>query len=126
MPSVVLTGVSKTFPGGGVGLAPMDLTVEDGETLALLGPTGSGKSTLLRLIAGLEEPDAGEIRIGDVRVDQLPPHRRGVALLPQRPALYPHLTVEQNLRTASGGRQPPARSGHRGADAPGSPEEAAD
>jgi multiple sugar transport system ATP-binding protein len=102
MPSISLLGVSKTYPGGVVGLRPTDLAVADGDRLALLGPSGSGKTTLLRLVAGLEEPDAGEIHIAGKRVDRLPPHRRGVALLPQRPALYPHLTVEGNLQAARG------------------------
>ncbi len=104
MPSVSLLGVAKTYPGGVVGLHPTDLAVEAGDRLALLGPSGSGKTTLLRLVAGLEEPDAGEIHVGGMRVDRLPPHRRGVALLPQRTALYPHLTVEGNLRAVRGGR----------------------
>jgi ABC-type sugar transport system ATPase subunit len=97
MSSVSLHGVSKTFPNGVVGLLPTDVTVETGGRLALLGPSGSGKTTLLRLIAGLEDPDAGEIHVGGVRVDRLPPHKRGVALLPQRVALYPHLSVARNL-----------------------------
>lgn len=100
MSSVSLRGVSKTYANGVAALHPTDLTVEAGGRLALLGPSGSGKSTLLRLIAGLEEPDTGEIHVGGVRVDRLPPHKRGVALLPQRPALYPHLSVAQNLQTA--------------------------
>lgn len=104
MPRVELIGVRKSFPGGVVGLGPTDLVVEAGETLALLGPSGSGKSTLLRLVAGLDDPDAGEIRIDGVRVDRLPPHRRGVAMVPQRPALYPHLSVADNL--AIGGLVP--------------------
>lgn len=96
MLSVTLRGVSKSYPGG-AGLRPTDLALAAGDRLALLGPSGSGKSTLLRLIAGLEELDAGEIHINGTRIDCLPPHRRGVAFLPQRPVLYPHLTVEQNL-----------------------------
>jgi ABC-type sugar transport system ATPase subunit len=115
MPSVSLLGVSKTYPGGVVGLRPTDLAIEAGDRLALLGPSGSGKTTLLRLVAGLEDPDAGEIHIAGKRVDRLPPHRRGVALLPQRPALYPHLTVEGNLRAASlGGRGSRRASGASG------------
>lgn len=102
MSSVSLLGVSKTYPGGVVGLHPTDLAVEAGDRLALLGPSGSGKTTLLRLVAGLEDPDAGEVHIAGKRVDRLPPHRRGVALLPQRPALYPHLTVGQNLQAVRG------------------------
>src|SRR5262245_2234579 len=86
MTSVTLFDVSKTHPGGG-GLRTTDLSLAAGDRLALLGPSGSGKSTLLRLIAGLETLDTGEIHIGGRRVDRLPPHQRGVAFLPQRPAL---------------------------------------
>lgn len=124
MPSVSLLGVSKTYPGGVVGLRPTDLAVEADDRLALLGPSGSGKTTLLRLVAGLEDPDAGEIHIAGKRVDQLPPHRRGVAMLPQRPALYPHLTIEGNLQAArrAGGGTPPGNAPARGGEPPGSSE----
>jgi multiple sugar transport system ATP-binding protein len=102
MSTLTLQSVSKTYPGGVVGLKPFSLTLPLGERLVLLGPSGSGKSTLLRLIAGLEEPDSGEIHWDDRRIDQLPPHKRGVGLLPQKPALYPHLTVEENLNLGLG------------------------
>ena len=95
--SVVVRGVCKTFPGRTVGLHPTTLEVNTGERLALLGPSGSGKSTLLRIVAGLEPPDAGEVWIAGRRVDRLPPHKRGVSLLPQRVALYPQMTVGENL-----------------------------
>lgn len=100
MPAVELRGVSKSFPGGG-GLCPIHLTLPAGDRLVLLGPSGSGKSTLLRLIAGLEDLDSGEVWVGGKRVDHLAPHRRGVAMLPQRPALYPHLTVTENIAGVS-------------------------
>ena len=95
--SLSLQSISKVYANGVVGLHPTTLQVESGEQLVLLGPSGSGKSTLLRLIAGLEDADGGEIHIGGHRVDQLPPHKRGVAMIAQRPALYPHLTVAQNI-----------------------------
>src|SRR4051812_19089166 len=90
MPFLELRGLSKTYPGGAVGVHPLDLSVERGERLALLGPSGSGKSTLLRLICGLEAPDGGEIHLDGTRIDRLDPHRRGVAFVPQRPVLFPH------------------------------------
>ena len=105
MAAVRLVGLAKTFPGGTAGLRPTDLLVESGECVALLGPTGSGKSTLLRLVAGLERPTAGEVWVGGERVDGREPHRRGISLLPQRVALYPHLTVAGNLAVASRPRE---------------------
>lgn len=93
---LTLRGVSKLFAPT-AGLYPLDLDVPAGDRLVLLGPSGSGKSTLLRLVAGLEEPDAGEVRINGKVVNRVPPHERGVAFVPQRPALYPHLTVRENL-----------------------------
>ncbi len=99
MSALTIRGLAKNYPGEVVGLHPTDLTVEAGEQLVLLGPSGSGKSTLLRLLVGLETPDSGEIWVHGVRVDRLPPHRRGIALVPQRPALYPQMTVQQNLET---------------------------
>ena len=75
----------------------IDLVVESGECLVLLGPSGCGKTTLLRLLAGLEPLDSGEIWIGDRRVDQLEPARRDVAMVFQNYALYPHLSVFDNI-----------------------------
>ena len=101
MAMISLRGVSKAYPNGAVGLHSLDLDVETGERLALLGPSGSGKTTLLRLIAGLEEPDSGEIFIDGRSMKHMPAYRRGVAFLPQRPALYPHLTVRENLKVSA-------------------------
>ena len=97
MASVVLKGVSKYYSRKVVGLHPTDLSIESGEHVVLLGPSGSGKSTLLRLVAGLERGDTGQILIDGRRIDRVPPHRRGIAFLTQRPALYPHLTVSENI-----------------------------
>jgi multiple sugar transport system ATP-binding protein len=95
--------VSKTYPprrrGAGpvVVLRDLDLTIADGEFLVLVGPSGCGKSTLLRLLAGLESPSAGEIVVGQRPVDQLPPAARDVAMVFQSYALYPHLSVADNI-----------------------------
>ena len=97
MARVVLQGVSKVFPGPVTAVNRLDLEVEDGQLTVLVGPSGGGKTTTLRLIAGLEKPSTGRIRIGDREVTDCPPHRRGIAMVFQRPALYPHLTVRQNL-----------------------------
>src|SRR5690606_35300088 len=71
--------------------------IEDGEFAVLIGPSGCGKSTLLRMIAGLEDITAGEIEIGDRVVNDLPPKDRDIAMVFQNYALYPHMTVEQNM-----------------------------
>lgn len=97
MAQVTLEKVGKTYPGGLAALRDVSLRIEGGELIALVGPSGSGKTTLLRLIAGLETPTSGAIRIGDRIVNAIPPHRRDVAMVFQRPALYPHLSVRANL-----------------------------
>jgi multiple sugar transport system ATP-binding protein len=88
--------VGKRF-GDVVGLDDFTLRVADGELVAVLGPSGCGKSTLLRLTAGLDLPTSGEIRVGDRRIDALPPHQRDVAMVFQSYALYPHMTVRDNI-----------------------------
>jgi ABC-type sugar transport system ATPase subunit len=97
MSAVVLDRVAKVYPNGVAALTELSLTAADGETLVLVGPSGSGKTTALRLVAGLEAPTAGAVRIGGLDVTHQPPHRRGVGLVFQRPALYPHLSVADNL-----------------------------
>jgi len=95
--NVALRNVSKVYPGGVEALTAVDLEIQDGEFFVAVGPSGSGKSTLLRLIAGLEFPTAGEVWIGEERVDALAPRDRDVAMVFQTPALYPHLNVYGNL-----------------------------
>ena len=96
MPEVSLTDVSRSF--GPVRAARnVTLTVPDGAFVVLLGPTGAGKTTLLRLVAGLDQPDAGTIRIGGQDVAGRTPAQRDVAMVFQQYSLYPHLTVRQNL-----------------------------
>jgi multiple sugar transport system ATP-binding protein len=96
-PRLELRDLALLHPGGG-GLHPTSLVLAAGERLVLLGPTGSGKSTLLRLIAGLDTPQSGDVFIDGRRVTDAAPHQRGIAFVPQRPALYPHVTVAENLR----------------------------
>lgn len=91
-----LDGLSKSF-GGTHALSNVSLTIEDDEYLTLLGPSGSGKSTLLRLIAGLEQPDSGSIRLNGRDIADLPPHRRGLGIVQQNYALFPHMTVFENV-----------------------------
>ncbi len=97
MARVALAHLSKTFPNGARALDDVSLEVGDGELLVLVGPSGCGKSTVLRLVAGLEDPTSGEIRIGDAVVNDLPPQARNVAMVFQDYALYPHMTVRRNL-----------------------------
>jgi multiple sugar transport system ATP-binding protein len=99
MAEVVLSAVEKSF-GGTVVLKPTDLAIADGEFVVLVGPSGSGKSTLLRLIAGLEEVSAGTIAIGGKDVTAASPSNRGIAMVFQSYALYPHLSVYENLAFA--------------------------
>ena len=97
MADIVLAGVTKEFPGGAIAVAALDLEVADGEFLVLVGPSGSGKTTVLRMVGGLEEASAGEIRIGGRDVTGLAPRDRDIAMVFQTYALYPHMTVAQNM-----------------------------
>jgi putative spermidine/putrescine transport system ATP-binding protein len=83
--------------GAFVALAPTDLEVAEGEFLTLLGPSGSGKTTLLSLVAGLVHPDEGEVRIGDEDVTYSPPYERDIGMVFQNYALFPHMTIEENI-----------------------------
>lgn len=106
MPSVCIAGLCKHF-NPSAGLRPIALDVADGEHLVVVGPSGAGKTTLLRLIAGLETPDSGAIAFDGRDVTHAPPHVRHVALIAQRPALYPHLDVRHNLSIGVELRKPP-------------------
>ena len=101
MPRVQLQNVTKKFrlPAGRERCAvdAVNLDIESGELLVIVGPSGSGKSTLLRLIAGLEAVTDGQILIGDQIVTRFPPHQRNVAMVFQNAALYPHLTIAENI-----------------------------
>jgi multiple sugar transport system ATP-binding protein len=97
MAQIVLDQVDKVYPGGVKGVDGLNLTVADGEFMVLVGPSGCGKSTALRSIAGLEDITSGTISIGGRVVNDLPPKDRDIAMVFQNYALYPHMTVEQNL-----------------------------
>ncbi|MGH7520408.1 MAG: ABC transporter ATP-binding protein [Gemmatimonadales bacterium] len=97
MASVTLRRLSKVFDGGIQALHHLDLDVRDGELLVVLGPSGSGKTTVLRCIAGLAEPTTGDVVIGERVVTHVPPAERDVAMVFQTPALYPHLSVRENI-----------------------------
>jgi ABC-type sugar transport system ATPase subunit len=104
MAEVRLEGVSKTYPGGVAAVRDVSFRIGPRELVVLAGPSGCGKTTTLRLLAGLEDATAGRVWIGGRDVTREPPHRRGVALVTQRAALYPHLDVARNL--ALGGGEP--------------------
>jgi len=95
--SIVLHNVSKVYPGPVSAVRELSLEIADGEFVVLVGPSGCGKTTTLRLIAGLESVSGGEIYVGGQRVDPLPPRERDVAMVFQHLALYPHMTVFDNL-----------------------------
>ena len=97
MASINFDGVSKVFADGTVALDDLDLEVADGEFMVLVGPSGSGKSTALRIVAGLEDATAGTVRIGDRVVNDVEPKDRDIAMVFQSYALYPHLTVFENI-----------------------------
>lgn len=96
MSAVSLRGVSKSF-GDVVALHPTDLDISEGEFFSILGPSGSGKTTVLRLIAGFEQADTGTISLGDADVTSKPPFERHVNTVFQDYALFPHLTVRENV-----------------------------
>ncbi len=100
MASVTFENVTKVFPGGTVAVDGLSLEVRDGEFLILVGPSGCGKTTALRMVAGLEKISAGSVKVGDARVNDVPPKDRDIAMVFQNYALYPHMTVERNLAFA--------------------------
>jgi len=97
MAQIIMDHVEKAYAGGIKAINDLSLDVKDGEFMVLVGPSGCGKSTALRSIAGLEEITGGTIQIGDRVVNDLPPKDRDIAMVFQNYALYPHMTVEQNL-----------------------------
>jgi multiple sugar transport system ATP-binding protein len=97
MAEIVLDGVTKLFAGGVIAVNDVDMTIGDGEFMVLVGPSGCGKSTLLRMIAGLEEITVGDVSIGGRVVTNVPPKDRDIAMVFQNYALYPQMSVRQNL-----------------------------
>src|SRR5260221_11786056 len=97
MASVSYDHVTKRFSGGTLAVNDFNLEVKDTEFMVLVGPSGCGKSTALRMLAGLEEVSEGEIKIGDKVVNDMPPRDRDIAMVFQSYALYPHMTVFDNL-----------------------------
>ena len=97
MADVRLTEVSKRYPKGGVAVDRFSLTIPDGEFLVLVGPSGCGKSTTLRMVAGLEEISSGTLEIDGVAMNDVPPKDRDIAMVFQNYALYPHMTVYDNM-----------------------------
>jgi len=100
MAAVTLSEITKVYPNGVKAVTDLNLEVSDGEFLVLVGPSGCGKSTALRLIAGLEDITAGELRIGDRLVNDLGPKDRDIAMVFQNYALYPHMSVYNNISFA--------------------------
>ncbi len=97
MAKITFDGVTKRYPDGYEAVKDMDLEVEDGEFMILVGPSGCGKSTALRMVAGLEDISEGELTIGDEVVNQKAPRDRDIAMVFQNYALYPHMTVRDNM-----------------------------
>src|SRR3954463_5511535 len=97
MAEIVLDRVTKSYPDGATAVKDLSITIADGEFIILVGPSGCGKSTTLNMIAGLEEISSGELRIGGQRVNDKAPKDRDIAMVFQSYALYPHMTVRQNI-----------------------------
>ena len=97
MAEVAFQGVAKVYPDGTRAVDDLSLDVEDGEFMVLVGPSGCGKTTALRMVAGLEKISEGAVRIGERVVNNVPPRDRDIAMVFQSYALYPHLTVYDNI-----------------------------
>jgi multiple sugar transport system ATP-binding protein len=113
MAGITLTDVSKIYDDGTRAVSDLNLDVEDGELVVFVGPSGCGKSTALRMIAGLEEISEGEVKIGDRVVNNLRPRDRDVAMVFQNYALYPHMTVAENIGFALRMRKVPKDEARR-------------
>src|SRR6201989_1218263 len=97
MAEIVLDRVTKSYPDGAMAVQELSLTIAEGEFIILVGPSGCGKSTTLNMIAGLEDISSGELRIGGERVNEKAPKDRDIAMVFQSYALYPHMSVRENM-----------------------------
>ena len=120
MAAISLRGIRKTYGDGPEIVKGLDLDIHDGEFMVFVGPSGCGKSTLLRMIAGLEDISAGQLRIGDLLANDVAPAERGIAMVFQSYALYPHMTVYENMAFALG------LAGHKKAEVRAAVERAAE
>ncbi|WP_108501047.1 sn-glycerol-3-phosphate import ATP-binding protein UgpC [Paracoccus indicus] len=107
MASITLDNLGKVYPGGTRAVGGVNIDIADGEFIVLVGPSGCGKSTLLRMVAGLESISEGEVRIGDRVVNKIEPADRDIAMVFQNYALYPHMSVRQNLAYGLKNRKTP-------------------
>lgn len=108
LPHVTFRNVQKTYDGEHLIVSDLNLDIRRGEFLTLLGPSGSGKTTCLMMLAGFETPTAGEIRLGQQVINKVPPHKRNIGMVFQNYALFPHMTVAENLRFPLAIRKLPA------------------
>ena len=112
-PLIRFEAVQKTFDGENLVVKDLNLTIHQGEFVTLLGPSGSGKTTCLMMLAGFEVPTAGDILLGDQRLNSVPPHKRNFGMVFQNYALFPHMTVEENIRYPLKTRRMPAAEADR-------------
>ena len=120
MASITYDGITKRYPDGTQAVSDLDLDIRDGEFLVLVGPSGCGKTTALRMAAGLEEISGGRLLIGDRVVNDVAPADRDIAMVFQNYALYPHMTVRENIAfppalRRHGARRRPRRASTRAA-----------
>ncbi|WP_416139950.1 ABC transporter ATP-binding protein [Halomonas sp. HK25] len=112
-PMIRFEAVQKTYDGETLVVKDLHLTIHQGEFVTLLGPSGSGKTTCLMMLAGFENPTAGDIYLGDQRLNTVPPHKRNFGMVFQNYALFPHMTVEENIRYPLKTRRLPAAEADR-------------
>ncbi|AXY43057.1 ABC transporter ATP-binding protein [Halomonas sp. JS92-SW72] len=112
-PLIRFEAVQKTYDGESLVVKDLNLTIHEGEFVTLLGPSGSGKTTCLMMLAGFENPTAGDIYLGEQRLNRVPPHKRNFGMVFQNYALFPHMTVEENIRYPLKTRRLPAAEANR-------------